>query len=332
MCCAVLAACTGAPSAGPIADEPEGDVVWPPPPAPARIRWEGTFALPRDLGVRPTFLTRAQRLLFGGPDDRLVRPQGIAVVDRRIYLTDPGTARVLIYDLEKKRFTALDANADHPWQVPISVAALQDGTLFVVDAAGPVYRVDPQLRRAEVLNWPGLKHPVAVAVDEARDRIYILDAHRHQVRWGRLDGRYRGVFGRRGAEAGRFNFPTHLAVRSDGGLYITDAMNFRVQHLQPDGQVRSFFGQGGDGTGDFAKPKGVAVDSAGTIYVVDALYAVVQLFDADGRFLMHFGAAGRGRGEFWLPTGIAIDASDRIYVADSYNRRVQIFARVGDAS
>ena len=39
--------------------------------------------------------------------------------------------------------------------------------------------------------------PVAVAVDDARNRLYVLDSQRHQLLWGTLDGTYQGVIGRR---------------------------------------------------------------------------------------------------------------------------------------
>ena len=332
LCLSALLGCAGqillsdAPPQDPPPDP--ADLAWPPPPATPRLRWLTSFSVPKDLGLKSSFWRRTSRLVFGGPDDRLVRPQGISVCRDTIYLTDPGRPRVLVYAREQKRFTALSANDAHPWQVPTSVIGLQDGTLFVADAVGAVYRVEADLKSVTRLPWAELRRPVAVAVDESRDRLYVADAERHQILWGNLDGTYRGAIGRRGVRLGEFNFPTHLTVTADGDLYVTDAMNFRVQRFGPDGRPRRMFGTAGDGTGDFAKAKGVAIDSAGTIYVVDALNDVVQMFDQDGRFLMHFGRRGRRQGEFWLPNGIAIDAEDRVYVADAYNHRVQVFEPV----
>ncbi len=320
--------CAGAPHTPLPNPEERAALAWPPPPAAARITWETAFTVPRDLRLRTGFWRRARRLVFGGADDALNRPQGITVVGDVVYLTDAGRPRVLVYDRGRRRFTALAANAQRPWRAPIGVAATRDGVLFVADALGILYRVAPPWRSAVALDWPGLERPVAVAVDEARDRLYVLDAPRHRVLHGTLDGRYQGEFGQRGAAPGEFNFPTHLTVMPDGNLLVTDAMNFRIQRLTPDGRPLHSFGQPGDGTGDLAKPKGVAVDADGAVYVVDGLFGVVQLFDAQGQLLMWFGESGRRAGQFWLPTGIAIDDDGRIYVADSYNRRVQVFTRL----
>lgn len=334
---AATAAIVAAGCAGSLRMDPEAEahavpreVVWPPPPAAPRIAWDGSFTQPQDLGIRVGLWGRARRWLFGAPDDDLGTPQGLAVVGHRVYVTDAGRARVLIYDLEREQFRALSATARRPWQVPISVAALRDGTMFVVDARGYLFRAEPPYTTATALPWPDLRRPVAVAEDQARGRLYVLDAGSHRLHRGRLDGAYAGSVGARGTAPGQFNFPTHLCVAPDGTLLITDAMNFRIQHLTPDGAVLRVFGQAGDGTGHFAKPKGVAIDGDGTIYVVDALHGVVQLFDADGRFLLHIGASGRQAGEFWLPTGIAVDDAGRIYVADSYNHRVQMFVPAGE--
>ena len=308
------------------------DLVWPPPPAPARIAWEGSFTLPRDVRLGPGVWRRARRLVFGGPDDSLVQPQGIAAVNDVVYVTDPGRPRGLVYDRGRRRFTSLDATRTRPWEVPTSVAATTDGVLFVADAVGALYRLAPPWHEAVRLDWPGLERPVAVTVDESRGRLYVLDAAHHAMFWGTLEGAYVGRAGERGSAPGQFNFPTHLAVAPDGTILVTDAMNFRVQRLSPDGAPLSAFGKLGDGTGDFAKPKGIAVDETGTVYVVDAMFDVVQLFDTEGRLLLWFGGSGYQPGRFWLPTGIALDAAGRIYVADSYNRRVQIFTRLQEGA
>lgn len=324
----LLGACTATPRLEEPTPEERAELVWPPPPARPRLAWDDAFARPADLGLGLGFWQRTRRLMLGGPRERLVRPQGITVSAGRIVVTDPGRPAVLVYDVPAKRYTALVADARHPWKEPVSVACTAQGTLFVADARAGLFRLDPPWDAAAPLHWPGLERPVAVAVDEARDRLYVLDSAAHRLLWGALDGTYQTGVGHRGLQPGEFNYPTHLAVAPDGGILVTDAMNFRVQRLRPDGTVVNTFGQAGDGSGDFAKPKGVAVDAGGTIYVVDAEHDVVQLFDAQGRLLMWLGERGRRMGRFWLPNGIAIGDDGRIYVADSYNRRVQVFAPV----
>ena len=87
-------------------------------------------------------------------------------------------------------------------------------------------------------------------------------------------------------------------------------------------------GRVGDGSGDFASPKGVGADSSGHLYVVDAMFDAVQVFDRAGALLLAFGDRGTRAGQFWLPNGLFVDDKDRVYVADAYNQRVSIFERV----
>jgi hypothetical protein len=72
-----------------------------------------------------------------------------------------------------------------------------------------------------------------------------------------------------------FNYPTGVAVDSNGNVYVTDFYNHRIRKITSTGIVTTVAGNSegyADGTGtnaSFKYPWGIAVDSSGVIYVSD---------------------------------------------------------------
>jgi DNA-binding beta-propeller fold protein YncE len=171
-----------------------------------------------------------------------------------------------------------------------------------------------------------LRRPCGLAVDARNDRLYVADAALHQVViFSPTTQQVVARLGSRGMELGKFNFPTYVAVDSQGQLYVSDSLNFRVQQFGSDFMPIRAIGKKGDMPGYFSTPKGLALDSHDHLYVVDANFEAVQIFSTEGELLLDFGQEGRGPGEFWLPNGIFIDPRNRIWVADTYNRRIEVF-------
>ncbi|MBM4038391.1 MAG: 6-bladed beta-propeller [Planctomycetes bacterium] len=303
-------------------------VVWPAPPAPPRVRYEGSITSGQALRFASTTGSRLLDLLVGRPRMHLGAPHGLAASATLIAVADSGTGAVHVLELAKRRYRVLASVGDVPLGCPVGLAAGGQGDLFVADAA--LARVFHLATTGQLLGEVREKfiRPTGVVYDAPRQRLHIVDsgAHalltfRHEQGGWTLARRLGG----RGEEEGLFNFPTHAAVDRDGSLYVADSLNHRIQRFDAEGRLLGSFGQAGDGTGDFAKAKGVAVDSEGHVYVADSLYDVVQIFDRDGRFLLSFGGSGREHESLWLPTGIFIDEEDRIYVADTGNARVQVY-------
>jgi sugar lactone lactonase YvrE len=295
-------------------------LVWPPPPAPARIRFVRTLD-PVSVRGKPSLLAKVWRVIVGAPEvTQMQQPYGVALgPDKKVYVADTFGGRIHVYDLKKPGHSAINVHG----QSLIGVAAAP-GRLFVTDSvAGVVMGLDLKGHTLWSLGRKGgLLRPTGIVA--ADDRLYVVDTMRHAVVMVSLTGVYLGAFGAQGEGPGQFNFPTNIARGEDGRLYVTDTMNFRVQVFSAEGEFLNAFGKLGDGAGDFDKPKGVAIDSAGHIYVVEGLNDAVQIFDTSGHLLLAFGGSGSGDGQFWLPSGIAI-VDDLVYVADSANRRVQVF-------
>lgn len=306
-------------------DEESANLVWPPPPQTARIKYIGTIAAPAESEEEKSWFSR---FIFGKeePIEVMLRPYGVFTDTNRVYVTDPGLAVLHIFNLDEKNYFRIDKAKDEDLVSPIGIA---------VDNNGDIYISDSVLKKIIIFNRDGkyLKEtsspemfirPAGIAIDE--DRIYIVDTHAHKVFiFSKKDGKFLLAFGGNGTGEGEFNYPTNIFIGKDSLFYITDSLNFRIQIFDRNGKFISSFGKHGDSLGDFSKPKGIAVDSEGHIYVADADFDNVQIFDNGGRLLLTFGNTGRRSGEFTLPAGVFIDKYDRIYVADSYNNRIQIF-------
>ncbi len=307
----------------------QSQLVWPPPPLEARIRYLTSIATSDDIRGKKGFWRKLWEFFRGPQVDAMVKPMGIAV-DRkgRIHVADPAAKRIHIFDVPKKRYRFVEAVGKQFLQFPINVGVDDEDNLYIVDGRlKRVFSLTAEGRPARVFGKPGqLQRPSGVAVDSRRKLLYVADPPAHNVKVFNLrSGKLERIIGKRGVRPGEFNFPAWLATDAKGRLYVTDSLNGRIQILTAEGKPLSSIGKLGDGTGDFTTPKGVALDSDGHLYVTDAGFDNVQIFDVKGRLLLYFGGSGQAAGLFWMPAGIFIDHRDRIYVADSYNRRIQIF-------
>lgn len=313
----LLAGCGGAAAVGPRVER-----VWPDPPAPARVRWLGSFP-EAGPAPRPPWWERAASAVAGVDSAAparpvLARPFGVAAAGGGFLVADPDGRRVLRVTWPGGEARELTC-AGREYRAPIAVAAagsdvyVADGAILKIGAAG----------RCVVIGGGLLERPSGVAV--AGDRLYTVDPPRHAVDVFALDGRHLLGFGARGDAAGPgLNYPTGIAIAPDGTLLVVDALNFRVARFDREGRFLGAVGRAGDGGGAFGRPKAIAVDATGRLLVSDALHDVVVVLAPSGAFELAFGGSGAGPGDLALPAGVAV--SGRVlYVADSHNRRVGVY-------
>lgn len=287
-------------------------------------------------GERDGGITRALRWLVGLDADTrradvLQRP-GAVVSDEQ--------GRVFVADLSRQAVFVFDAPAGrlHIWEqadgvlrfvAPAGLALDADGGLLVADAElARVLRLDATGRPRGALGDGLLKRPTAVVRDAASGRVFVADAHAHDIKVFDAKGAHVATLGRRGEGAGEFNYPTHLALAGER-LLVTDALNNRVQSLSLDGRPLASVGARGLYVGNLVRPKGVAGDGEGNVYVIESLYDTLLVFSPDGEFLLPIGGTGSSTGRFYLPAGVWVDARNRVYVADMFNGRVVVFQFLG---
>ncbi len=308
----------------------QGTLIWPSPPAPARISYIRSISRAKDIGAKKGLFKRLLEALLGSAANNIIKPYGVTVdSEGRLIVVDTALKRIHIFDINNNKYRFIEDAGRSLLVSPIAAA---------VDSLDNIYVTDPIAGKVFVYNKDGRylfdidagQRPTGIAINRELGYLYVVDTGSHHVRVLDLKGKEIKRFGSPGSGEGQFNFPVDIFLDRRGDVYVTDTMNYKIQIFDKDGKFLTRFGRQGDGTGDFGRLKGVAVDGEGNIYVADAIFDTVQIFNREGRFLLNFGALGSFRGAFWMPAGVFIDRGDRIYVADSYNKRVQIFEYLGD--
>ncbi len=314
----------------PVFPLPPASLVWPPPPAPARIRYVGQLSSSADLNPARKAFQGITDVLFGAKQEQvLYGPRAIVTSDdgRYVWIADPGGRCLHGFDLVGRRYRKLTTAGGTKLLAPVGISLGPSGTFWVCDSAALAihrFSIETGAWRESLRVGEDLHRPTACYWLDPRRELYVVDTFDHNVKVLDEKGRVLRVLGTRGGAPGSFNFPT--AIASDGRtLWIADTGNHRVQEITLEGVPIVAFGQAGTGPGDLAMPKSVALDSDGHVYVVDARFENIQVFAPDGTLLLHLGEEGADPGEFWLPGGIFVDRADRIWVCDTYNHRVQVF-------
>ncbi|MCS6835173.1 MAG: TIGR03663 family protein [Anaerolineae bacterium] len=181
------------------------------------------------------------------PTDAFWGPRDVEVDSRgRIYVADTGNKRVRVYMLTEGRPTWLydiGSGGSGPGQLdePSGLAISQDGRLFVADTWNrriSVFSVDGAfLNSFAVRAWyEELGNRPYLALDEARDLLYVTDADGGRVLVYTMSGKCVGSFGRGGGEVpteSQIGVVGGIAVASDGTVIVADAGLNRVLKFPP---------------------------------------------------------------------------------------------------
>jgi DNA-binding beta-propeller fold protein YncE len=328
-------------------------LVWPNPPAIARIRfldmytgekvdWDALAQKPkkpkqtwmdRMAGAQPA-ADQKIKIPF-----QLIRVYGVAVDSKGfIYAADEGVDAIFIFNPETKDVQLIRNGHEGRFGLINGLAIDDNDRLFVTD--GKLHKVmvfNAKHEQEGSFGADALIRPGGIAIDKENRFVYVVDAEADQVVVFDADSykllRRIGVSGKKHTltAPGTFSLPTNVAVSNDGIVYVTDTLNNRVESFDADGNFIREFGKIGDGPGRFSRPKGVAVDCDGHVWVVDGVLQRVQVFDSEGRLLIYFGGQGPLPGQFQEAYGIAIDKQNRVVTSELYPGRVQVFRYVTDA-
>ena len=167
-----------------------------------------------------------------------------------------------------------------------------------------------------------LATPIGVAVDEARDLVFVSDA-RHQLvfAYTRDDKTVMAI-----GEKDELANPGGLVIHpGTNRLYVINARGHSVRVYDVrEGKFLFQFGSRGGQPGEFNFPTNIFL-RGDRLYICDGGNFRVQVFDLDGKFLREFGKVGARLGDFARPKGIAVDSEDHVYVVDAGFDNFQIF-------
>jgi sugar lactone lactonase YvrE len=326
------------------------NIVWPNPPAIARIKYTMWFS--SDKQVR-NFKGNVQKKsawmdrlagtqqsdeVFKRPFE-LNQPYGIAVdSEGKLYIADQKVGAIFIFSTDETRNVDLIKNGVQAHFVRIIGLAMDDNDrLFVSDPGLRHILVFNKDHKAEDVITDAMVEPGGLAIDTHNRFLYAADTELDQVLVYDADTlkllRKIGTAGQKHTltTPGDFSKPAGVAVDAEGNLYVADTWNDRIEIFDADGQFVSTFGKPGDGPGYFSRPKGVAIDGDGHIWVADGMQDRVQVFNKDGQLLIAFGGHGLLPGQFQGLVGISIDKRNRVFTTEIYPGRAQQFQYVTDA-
>ena len=166
--------------------------------------------------------------------DSLLRPTGITIFSEKLYVTDPGRHKVLMFDLRGKYLGEFGGrgSGDGEFNFPIAVSGIS--SLYVVDALN--YRIqefDPDGKFLSKFGRQGsapgsLAGPKSVALD-SDSNVYVTDALMDIFQIFDKLGQLLLVIGRRGIGTGEFMSPGGITIDSNDYIYIVDMLNKRIQ-------------------------------------------------------------------------------------------------------
>ena len=344
--CAVLlglSACAQAPKK--VAKKVAAPLVFPLPPDEARFVYERTIRTSHDVDTSVAD-TSLQDLLTGrsvvGANVPLRKPYAIAVHQGRLFVSEPTTRVVKVFDVPGKKYFTIGDTLPGMLQMPVGLAVDGVGNLYVADVSAKavmVYNRDGVFLRklaAAKIGEPKLfERLTSVAVDKKGEKLYALDIagtsatpEYHRVRvFNAKTGAHLFDFGKRGSGPGEFNLARDLVLDKDNNLFVVDGGNARIQVFNAEGKFLRQFGGRGMQLGDFSRPKEIALDTSGNIYVVDTTFSHFQIFTPDGKLLMPMGSGSNkdAPANYRLVSGIDVDEDGRIYFVDQQFRKIDIF-------
>jgi sugar lactone lactonase YvrE len=326
------------------------NIVWPNPPAIARIKYTNWYA--SDKAVRNTkgdkqkksawmdrlAGTQSNDEVFARPFE-LVQPYGCAVDSQgRLYVADQKVGAIFIFNTDETKSVDLIKNSVHAHFTRIIGLAMDDNDrLFVSDPGLKHVIVFDKDHKAEDIITDGMSDPGGLAIDTRNRLLYVADIELDQILVYDADTlkllRKIGTTGHKHelTTPGDFSKPTGVAVDAEGNLYVADTYNNRIEIFDADGQFISTFGKAGDGPGYFSRPKGVAIDGDNHIWVADGQQDRVSVFNREGQLLISLGGHGLLPGQFQGLVGITIDKRNRVFTTEIFPGRAQQFQYVTDA-
>ncbi len=328
-------------------------IVWPNPPAIARIQWKAQFTGEK---IDPAAFKKGgakqkqkwmDRLAGSKTQSeqqldipyQLLRPFGLAVDSKgKIYVADQSVGAVFVFNAENTDVQLIRNKHEASFGLIYGLAIDDNDRLFVTDIKmRHVAVINSKHQEEASFGADVLGRPGGVAIDTENRFVYVVDTENDVVAVFDADTfkllRRIGTPGKKHTltEPGTFSLPSCVAVDKDGNVYVTDTFNNRVEIFDADGNFINTFGKNGDGPGYFERPKGIAVDADGHIWVVDGAQDRVQVFDTNGRLLIYFGEHGEWPGMFEQANDIVIDKQNRVFVSEQFLGRVQMFRYVSDA-
>ena len=205
----------------------------------------------------------------GSGNSRLVSPDGVAVTDNIIAVSDYDSHQVKKYSLQGELLSVIGCygNKNGQFNHPRGLAFNNNKLLYVVD--GWNYRVQV-FQQDDTFAFsfgnrgsnPGqFQCPVRIAIDPKNNNVLVTDYYANGVH----------VFTDRGQfiQTINSNSPYAITISPTGYLITGHHGDNRIRVWSPTYQLINQFGKKGSKQGEFYGTCGMSMDSSGTIYVAE---------------------------------------------------------------
>lgn len=241
------------------------------------------------------------------------------------YVVETAAHRLDIYDthgVKINRITGLNN--------PTSVAISRRGTIYVGSRGdGSVTLYDKHtlsLKGKLGIGNGEFEKPTAIAID-SKERIYVADAKRGEIKVFSPEGSLSFTFGTDGTSSGQFRHPVSVLVKDYmEEILVLDFGNGlagRVQIFDLNGNFKRSFSTIGAQELPLVKPMGMVVDNHQRLYISDVFSSQIAAYDREGVYLGGLSATGA---PVHNPLGMAFESTlGRLYIASLNNSQIVAF-------
>jgi sugar lactone lactonase YvrE len=169
--------------------------------------------------------------------EHLVRPTGIQIHGDRLYVTDSGQHKIVVFTLDGKYVTEFGQRGDAVGEFNFPVQLATRDSLFVLDAVN--YRVQKFGFEGTFGSMFGRQgnvsgrfaSPKAISLD-SDGNMYITDALMDNFQIFNNQNELLLVVGKKGTGDGEFMSPNGIAIDKSDKIYVIDSLNRRIQIFQ----------------------------------------------------------------------------------------------------
>ena len=207
----------------------------------------------------------------------LVNPEGVAVTDNVIAVSDYGSNQVKKYSLQGELLSVIgcygNQNGQFSW--PRGLAFNNNKVLYVVDSGNRRVQVFQQddtfafLFGTRKIGHPGhLQYPVRIAIDP-NNNVLVTDLHANCI----------NIFTDKGQFIQTINSdsPCAITISPTGYLITGYSSNYKIRVWSPTYHIINRIGKKGSKQREFLDIRSIAMDSRGTIYVAEYLNSRLQV-------------------------------------------------------
>lgn len=264
---------------------------------------------------------------------RLRSPMRITVnPDDDLVVSDFQKGRIYTFDKDTMQLVRLFPVAGKPLAVGcydrrVLVGNTTMGTIDVFKRNGRML-----YSFATEVQWPS-----DMALDAARDRVFVVDSKQKAVVIFDLVGNFRMKIPAVPPDNSLLAAPSAIALDTTAKrVYVSDygdqanSIYPRIQIFKYDGRlVSTISGKIGMFGTRFSRPQGLAVDGRGRLYMLDYLSAEILVFDGySGTLIKTFGEYGEAPGQLRRPVDLVLDViTKKVFITNNGYSPIEVLTK-----